>query len=282
MEDTQTGIGFWRAIGLVIAQALLSVAILVPLVSISRQPTYFALAASLSSLAAYLIAVARWRRAPLSQTIPFRFVPAAVLLTVALMATGWICVEVSLFQWVQNLIPLLYQKLARLETSHQDDHPLVLILAIALLAPIGEELFFRGLLLSRMQRRYSAGVSLALVSIIFTLLHPNPLKWPTILCFAMFAGWLRLRTGSLLPPIVLHIVNNTIAATAYLANGRSVTFNNPYPWTVAFAGMALLAAGAWALRFTLRAVPQPVEEPLAVSEPPAPLDPEPSPQPAIP
>ena len=83
---------------------------------------------------------------------------------------------------------------------------------IALLAPIVEEAVFRGAilrkLLSSMQSKWGA---IAISSALFALVHANPAQAPHAFLMGWLMGWLYMRTGSIVPGVVFHWANNTIA-----------------------------------------------------------------------
>ena len=85
---------------------------------------------------------------------------------------------------------------------------------LGLLAPIVEELVFRGLFYGWLAGRWSNLVAFVLSSLAFAAAHTEPLHILLVLPLGFWFGWLRWRTGSLVPTIVAHIINNTIAVAA--------------------------------------------------------------------
>lgn len=85
------------------------------------------------------------------------------------------------------------------------------ILANSLLVPIAEEVVFRGLMFSRLQKAMP-NVAVALItSLLFGLVH-GQLIW---MLFAFVVGlvlsFVRIKTGSILPTIIMHVMINTYA-----------------------------------------------------------------------
>jgi len=91
---------------------------------------------------------------------------------------------------------------------------LLTLAVLGLLAPIAEELVFRGLLYGWLAGRWSNLVAFILSSLAFAAAHTEPLHVLMVLPLGFWFGWLRWRTGSLVPTIVAHIINNTIAVSA--------------------------------------------------------------------
>jgi membrane protease YdiL (CAAX protease family) len=85
---------------------------------------------------------------------------------------------------------------------------------LGLLAPVAEELVFRGLLYGWLAGRWNNLAAFILSSLAFAAAHTEPLHIVMVLPLGFWFGWLRWRTGSLVPTIVAHIINNTIAVSA--------------------------------------------------------------------
>ena len=78
-------------------------------------------------------------------------------------------------------------------------------------APVVEELYFRGRLLEAFEDRVGTGAAAAVSSVAFAGIHLIPEFFPALLVFALGLWWLRRRTGGLVAPIVAHAVNNVAA-----------------------------------------------------------------------
>ena len=88
---------------------------------------------------------------------------------------------------------------------------------LCLLAPFAEELVIRGAvlrsLLGSMGNHWAA---IAVSAVIFAVVHANPAQMPHALLIGLLLGWMYYRTGSILPGIALHWVNNTAAYVFYV------------------------------------------------------------------
>ncbi|WKA55652.1 CPBP family intramembrane glutamic endopeptidase [Planococcus shixiaomingii] len=85
-----------------------------------------------------------------------------------------------------------------------------LIFSVVILAPIAEEFMFRGLLLKRLIGKTSVWGGIILSSFFFGILHADILG---AFAFGVIASLLYLQTGNLLIPILLHMLNNSLAIT---------------------------------------------------------------------
>lgn len=89
-------------------------------------------------------------------------------------------------------------------------------ISLCVIPAILEELFFRGALQGLMRPCGSTAAIFA-PALLFALLHMDLAQGITAFVCGVFLGWLTERTGSVLPGMLLHFVNNSIAfAVAYL------------------------------------------------------------------
>ena len=97
----------------------------------------------------------------------------------------------------------------------REPHELILsLLLLAVLAPIVEELVFRGLLYGWVAGRWGGTAGLVVSSLAFAAAHFEPAHIILVLPLGFLFGWLRRRTDSLLPSLFSHIVNNGFALLA--------------------------------------------------------------------
>ena len=86
------------------------------------------------------------------------------------------------------------------------------ILSITIMAPLVEELLFRGAIQGYMLRKGMKPITAILIaSVIFGIVHMNPIQIPFAFAIGMIFGWLYYRTGSVVPGIIGHFINNSIA-----------------------------------------------------------------------
>jgi membrane protease YdiL (CAAX protease family) len=90
-------------------------------------------------------------------------------------------------------------------------HPAVGILAVAVLAPVGEELFFRAFAYNVFRARVGVVWGIIISSIIFAGIHFDPARLPTYLVLAAILAYSYERTRNLIVPIIIHFVNNLAA-----------------------------------------------------------------------
>jgi uncharacterized protein len=105
-----------------------------------------------------------------------------------------------------------------------------LVLSAVLVAPVAEELFFRGLLFQSLRRRMRAWWAIAVSGVVFAAAHifqelgggAGPVAFILILPLGVLLGWLFERRGTLALPIAVHAAFNLVTV-GILAVGMAVT-----------------------------------------------------------
>jgi membrane protease YdiL (CAAX protease family) len=95
-------------------------------------------------------------------------------------------------------------------------------LLIVVVAPISEEIFFRGFLFSGLRRAMWGAIAAVVASGIWGLFHyTGPGTWGVVLqitVFGLWLSWLYSRTGSIYPTMAVHALNNAIAFAVLISN----------------------------------------------------------------
>jgi uncharacterized protein len=82
------------------------------------------------------------------------------------------------------------------------------ILRIVIIAPIVEEIIFRGLIMSGFSRIYHPAFAIFFSALLFALFHLNPWQFAAAFSLGLVLGWIRIRTGSVLACIAGHATHN--------------------------------------------------------------------------
>jgi membrane protease YdiL (CAAX protease family) len=79
----------------------------------------------------------------------------------------------------------------------------------SLTAALGEEIYFRGFLMYRLE---GAGTSwkILLTGLSFTLWHVNPLMFPHTFLLGLLYGWVYVKVGRLFPLILAHYITDVV------------------------------------------------------------------------
>jgi len=84
------------------------------------------------------------------------------------------------------------------------------VLVVGVLAGSAEEIFFRGYMQSRLVQRLPRGVAVLVTAFCFGVFHLDWLHGLLALILGLYLGWLTELTGSALPAVVCHVVNNAL------------------------------------------------------------------------
>lgn len=87
----------------------------------------------------------------------------------------------------------------------------VAILVVGIIAPIAEEFIFRGVIYRALKKNMSIVSTIIIQAILFGIFHGNLIQGMYTIPLALVLGYVTYRTNSLLPAIMIHIVNNTAA-----------------------------------------------------------------------
>jgi membrane protease YdiL (CAAX protease family) len=81
-------------------------------------------------------------------------------------------------------------------------------IVLVVVAPLTEELLFRGLILRGFLLRYGTIPAVLLSALLFALVHANPYQFASALAMGIFLAWLFVKTRSLWPCIIAHALAN--------------------------------------------------------------------------
>jgi membrane protease YdiL (CAAX protease family) len=93
------------------------------------------------------------------------------------------------------------------------------IVAAVLVAPVAEELFFRGMLFQALRDRLGVWPGIVLSGVIFGAVHFEPVAIVSIAPLGIFLGWLFHWRGTLLAPMAAHALFNLIGVGLMVAVG---------------------------------------------------------------
>jgi membrane protease YdiL (CAAX protease family) len=93
---------------------------------------------------------------------------------------------------------------------------LLFLLVVVVMAPLVEELYFRGMVLGALERRLAPVPAVVISAGVFALAHLQGAQFPALLMFGLIAGALRVRTGRLAPAVLAHVGFNAWTAFVLL------------------------------------------------------------------
>jgi membrane protease YdiL (CAAX protease family) len=192
---------------------------------------------------ACVIAPANWREA-----FPFRGFSKSLIAPLMLCGVGMSLVLIEVTGWIPT--PEWIEQIFR---ELMSGHPAAKFVALVVIPPIAEEMLFRGLIFHEFARRYSTRHAIFGSAALFALFHLNP--WQAVVAFpiGVLAAWLALRTGSIIPGMVLHAALNFTSSFLIVPVGSLLGYTEdqiyelPHlPWQMVLAGGVVATIGlAW-------------------------------------
>ncbi len=130
--------------------------------------------------------------------------------------------------------------------THARDFPLGLIVIVAVVPGMVEELLFRGYLQSRLLRRWPPLLAVGVSTLVFSAAHFDVMHVLGVIPLGVWLGTIAWRAGSVWPAMLCHAVNNAAAVAATTVQESSSLELTWDPFS-----MVLLAVGAPAFLFSL-------------------------------
>lgn len=92
------------------------------------------------------------------------------------------------------------------------------IISIVIVAPIIEEITFRGLFYRILKKNYSILISSVIVALIFSIVHLNILAFTVLVTLSLFLNYIYEKYGNIFYPILLHSTFNILMTILIFAN----------------------------------------------------------------
>jgi membrane protease YdiL (CAAX protease family) len=138
---------------------------------------------------------------------------------------------------------------------------LLLFVGLALCAPLGEELFFRGYLQSRLVARAGAFYGIAITALLFALAHFDLMHSTATFAMGLALGYAAFRAESTWVTVAAHFINNVLAVvSARAALDETGTTTEHLSWALGFTLCAAVG-----LRALVKLTPKQPAAPLAAS-----------------
>ena len=122
---------------------------------------------------------------------------------VAILTSGFVVSTLmSLLDWIPNIME---QSFDILQSGWGG------ILAIAIVGPVLEELLFRGAITKALLQQYNPTKAILISALLFGAFHINPAQILPAFLIGILLAWTYYKTGSLIPCIFMHILNNSLS-----------------------------------------------------------------------
>lgn len=206
----------------------------------------------------------------LDDLLPGKAISLGALVSVVLAVFGLTVVSSELGNLFQKLHPLptdYLDEMARLSRQSFGQQ----MLAVSVIAPLTEELIFRGVMLEGLRVHYKSTVAMVVSSMLFAFLHSYyQLGVLIILSVGLFLAWLKLNSESLVLCMIAHSLYNCFPdILARLFHVTVQGYNTEITGKIVFQpitfdviGLACLIAGLVGIYSTYQQMrPDPIESP---------------------
>jgi len=165
----------------------------------------------------------------------------------------------TIADYLSRLIPLSRAEEQSFESMLAGNLPATFV-AICVLAPVLEEMLFRGIILRAFLHQYSRSKAIIASAMLFGLAHLNMYQFVGAYFIGLLGGWIYERTRSLLPCIALHgFYNTSVILFGVMIRSENTQLPPDTPamyWAVA---LVAAAAGAWMLKALLQPSASPTQ-----------------------
>ena len=177
-----------------------------------------------------LIAYLKFKKTPLFNSIRFKVLQSSTIKSVTLFSTGLIILSDEVDRIIQIFVPTP-EYILDLNYLLKPDSILggiLLFIAVAILAPLGEEIIFRGFLQQTLEKQWKdTTLAILFTALIFSLIHMNPYWFIQIYFLGVILGFLAWKTKSIIAPLILHSLNNSMALLLSFLDSQQ---NSLYLW----------------------------------------------------
>ncbi len=198
-----------------------------------------------------------WNKMPLKRACPASRIGFVEILGVLLVVLGGDLLLSDLDNVLRYFLPppALFQD-AMEEIMFSEGHLPSQVWLLVIVAPVTEELLFRGIILRGRLSRHRPWVAIFLTSLLFAVVHMNPWQFLPPLLLGLALGWFYVRTGSVPLCILAHALSNGMAlflpklnveipGLTGMPGSGPVEFQ---PWWLDLSAAALLALGLLVFR----------------------------------
>ena len=173
------------------------------------------LATQVFFVAAPALLAIRWFYLDVRAILPFRPVGPTALFGSVLGIVGLNHVLNNAQAWQERHFPMpdLWRRLFEDLTAHEGALDFMLLLILVGVVPgVCEELLFRGFVQAGLRKTFESDTKAIVVgSLLFAGFHLNPWSFPFLVMIGLFLGVLVQRTGSLVPAMIAHALNNILS-----------------------------------------------------------------------
>jgi len=246
--------GVLQSVGLILFNLVLSVFAYAFVIIITGSPKPGGVAVGISYLVTMtttLLFAYRLSKAEFKEVFPPTAFRLSALLPLPFVVLGIAIFLAQALAAVNRLIPMPKEVLEQFQTL--GGSPAFLVLGV-FVAPVLEELLFRGVILRGLLGRYGVATAIIADALLFALMHMNPWQFLPAFLLGTLSAWMFVRSRSIILCIAVHVVWNAFyLGIGVLARGYArATPDVPkevllFPWWLNGFGLLLIGVGGWQL-----------------------------------
>lgn len=302
LNSTDLYPGFWHAVLLCVLFVALQLALITPIAIVdltceSKLAAHPAVLGVVNLLDCALVLLIAWGigRPHLPAVFAFRRLSALAVGGVVLATAGAVILLSEMDNLVRLVLPAPEWMVRYFREMAYESGPRYWASAflLVLVAPVTEEVLFRGLILRGFLRRFGLARAFLLSALLFGATHLNPWQFVSGTALGLMFAWWYARTRSLIPSLLGHALANAVVLAHPVLGFKVRGFNASDPFVSADLqplwfdglGLVLLAAGLLVFRLStqpFQAEPEPVPEPPLLAGSPTLAPDAPSPPPLVP
>lgn len=157
----------------------------------------------------------------LSELVPFKKTSFTKVITLIMLGMG-VC---SLSNFATSAISSLFDQIFGFQSEPSMDGYgtglesfLLMLLCVGILPAVLEEFALRGVVMGLLRKRFSDGTAIVISAVLFGLLHGNLQQIPFAFGVGLILGYATVYSGSLLPAMLIHAMNNSMSVILSFAS----------------------------------------------------------------
>lgn len=194
----------------------------------------------------------------ISDALGFHQIRIAPLISALLLISGVVLLSSELNNLLQWILPL--PDVGASAESQFKGSFATFMFTVAFVAPVTEELIFRGLILDGLRENYLLSTAILLSSLFFAVIHIDLYSVVNAFILGIALAFVRIRTGSLLLCVILHALANAFpyvlsrlfSVTIPGLNAPSTDAQMFQPLWLDALGVLLASAGSFMMRRSTR------------------------------
>lgn len=154
-----------------------------------------------------------------------------------------IALQLAISMALSLILPLFPKLMEYYSTVMEalDSDSVFIIICVCILAPIGEELIFRGLTMRTMEKAMPWQAALVIQAVLFGVYHFNLVQGIYAVLLGLVLGYFAHRYGSVIPGILLHMVINSFSYALEYILPASLEQHAGIMLLICIAGLAVAA-----------------------------------------